>query len=66
MKKNQEKSIMIINVIICVIAIISMCIVSYLMRNMEWWKFIIALFIILICVFLGNTFNIVYHIKKKK
>lgn len=65
MNKKQEKSFIRANIIICVITIIIIQIVCYLMKDMEWWQTILALFLILICSTIINSLNMVYHLKKK-
>lgn len=66
MNKRQEKSFIITNIIISAITLIIIWIVCYLMKDMEWWQTMLALFSILICSMVTNTFNIVFHLKSKK
>lgn len=65
MNKKQEKSFIRTNIIIYAITMIIVWIVCYLMKDMELWQLMIALFIILICSAVINCLNMVFHIKKK-
>ena len=64
MDKRKEKSFIRMNTIICIITII-IGIVSYLMKDMEWWQVMISLFAIVICSAVVNSLNIVFHMRKK-
>lgn len=65
MSKKREKSFIRTTIIIYIITMIIVCFVCYFMKNMELWRVLISLFIILICSFLINTFNLIFFIKKK-
>lgn len=65
MNKKEEKSLMIINIIITIFTIIIINVVSYLMKDMEWWKLVLSLIAIIICSGILNSLNIVYHLRKK-
>ncbi len=65
MNKKQEKSFIKASIIICAITMILIWVVCYLMKNMEWWLLMIAIFIILIFSAVINSLNMVFHIKNK-
>lgn len=64
MSKKQEKSLIITNVIITIFTIIIIYVVSYLMKDMEWWKLVLSLLAIIICSGILNSLNIAYHLRK--
>ena len=65
MDKKVEKSFIIMNIIINIVTAIIILIVSYIMKNMEWWQLMLSLFVVMICSGIINAFNIVYHLRKK-
>lgn len=65
MSKKQEKSFIITNIIINIVAMILIFLVDYFMKDMEMWKLILCLLLIIICSGIINSFNIVYHLRKK-
>ena len=65
MSKKQEKSFIITNIIINIVAMILIFLVDYFMKDMEFWKLILCLLLIIICSGIINSFNIVYHLRKK-
>ena len=65
MNKKQERSFIITNIIINIVAMILIFLVDYFMKDMEMWKLILCLLLIIICSGIINSFNIVYHLRKK-
>jgi len=64
MNKKEERSLIITNVIITIFTIIIIYVVSYFMKDMEWWKLVLSLLAIIICSGILNSLNIVYHLRK--
>lgn len=64
MSKKTRKSFIITNIIIYGITMILVWLVCYLMKDMELWQLMIALFIILICSTVINSLNLVFHLKR--
>lgn len=65
MDKKSKKSFTRVNIIICIITLIVIGAASWFMKDMEWWKFTIILFIIMICSMIASAYNFVFHIRKK-
>lgn len=65
MDKRKEKSFIRINIIICIITMLLISIVTYFMKDMEWWQGMLCLFAILICSTVSNSLNMVFHFRKK-
>jgi hypothetical protein len=65
MDKRTEKSFMRINSIILISTMLMIGVVTYLIKDMEWWQTMICLFIILVCSFICNLCNFIFHVRKK-